>query len=255
MGWGDEMIATGQARLMHERDPSRKVAIYDRSGVQRKHEAWANNPHIATLYERTNKFQRLKNGPGFRPYIKEKTEHRWVWNEWECPVGELYFSSEELAWASQFRPEIIIEPNLKSKASSNKDWGLKNWTALAQMLVAEGFRVSQLGPEGTRTIPCTTLIKTPTMRHACAVLARAHAAVLPEGGLHHSAAALGIKTVVIFGGYISPKQTGYSNQVNMFTGGEPCGMRSPCNHCRAAMEAIEPRMIVNEVKGFFHAPA
>ena len=62
--------------------------------------------------------------------------------------------------------------------------------------------------------------------------------MLPEGGLHHAAAALGTPTIVIFGGFISPRQTGYPHQVNLFTGGTPCGMRRRCDHCEQAMRRV-----------------
>ena len=64
---------------------------------------------------------------------------------------------------------------------------------------------------------------------------------------NHAAAALDVPSVVIFGGYISPKQTGYSTQENIFTGGEPCGMRIPCDHCATAMKAIDPEMVAEKL--------
>jgi hypothetical protein len=51
--------------------------------------------------------------------------------------------------------------------------------------------------------------------------------ISPEGGLHHAAAALGVRAVVIFGGFISPATTGYELHTNLFTGGQACGMRIP----------------------------
>jgi ADP-heptose:LPS heptosyltransferase len=83
---------------------------------------------------------------------------------------------------------------------------------------------------------------------AAATLSRARAAVLPEGGLHHAAAAVGVKSIVIYGGYISPQQTGYNLHENIFTGGEPCGMRIPCRHCEKAMASIAPEMVMEKLK-------
>ena len=47
------------------------------------------------------------------------------------------------------------------------------------------------------------------------MLSGARAAVLHEGGLHHAAAALGMPAVVLFGGMISPRNTGYDVHVNL----------------------------------------
>jgi hypothetical protein len=49
----------------------------------------------------------------------------------------------------------------------------------------------------------------------------------------------------VFGGFISPRQTGYPQQVNLFTGGEPCGRRLPCPHCARAMQLIEPEHVAS----------
>jgi hypothetical protein len=243
LGWGDEIIASGQARLLRLSEPRYKVGIYDRNGALRSHDAWLYNPNIAGRNDPTGRVTELRNGPGMRPYIRSKHPDRWEWKSWECPVGEIYFSEYEREIAQRFSWDIIIEPNLKAKASPNKDWGLARWQELTRILLASGRAVFQLGPMGTRVLTGARLIETQTMRQACAMLWRARGAVLPEGGLHHSAAALGVKSIVIFGGYISPKQTGYASQVNLFTGGEPCGWRAPCQHCAKAMSSITPEEV------------
>ena len=248
MGWGDEIIASGQARLLYEQF-GHKVAIHDRFGQQRDHEAWIGNPHIATRADRDGRRTILKNGPGHRPYIAEKHTSHWKWKEWECPVGEIYLRPDEKLFANSLPSGIIvIEPNMKQKASPNKYWGKQRWEALIDLMIAHGLKPVQLGAVGTQVLRGAELINTPTMRHACAVLARSRAAVLPEGGLHHAAAAFGIKAVVIYGGYISPKQTGYSIHTNLFTGGTACGRRVDCAHCAAAMAEITPWQVFKELE-------
>lgn len=246
MGWGDELIVTGQARKMQQSCPH-KVVVYDRNGRIRAHEMWRDNPRIATRDERLSKTQTLKSAPGFRPYIADKHDSKWTWKDFECTPGEIYFSKEELDFAAPYSGGIMLEPNNKAQASPNKDWGLLRWIKLAELLHSLGLPLWQVGSEGTRVLPGVKLIETPTFRHGCVVLARARAAVLPEGGLHHAAAAVGVKAVVIFGGYISPKQTGYTLHTNLFTGGKPCGARQPCAHCTKAMEAITPEAVFDEL--------
>lgn len=247
MGWGDEIIASGQARLLFEKH-AQKVQIVDRYGNRRHHDAWLHSPYIQQPYESFEPSPKLKNCPGHRPYITTKTPDQWNWIDWECPVGNIFFSAQERAFARTINPGVIIEPNNKAKASPNKDWGFSRWVELSRLLKAEGLPVSQLGPVGTRTIPGVRLIETPTIRLACAVLARAQAAVLPEGGLHHSAAALGIRSVVIYGGFISPKQTGYSMHANLFTAEKACGKRIACAHCATALALITPALVLEKLK-------
>ena len=246
MGWGDELIVTGQAREL-QGGTQRKVVVYDRHGRIRAHDMWRNNPRILGRSDRSHKPIELVNGPGHRPYIAGKSEQRWTWREWQCPVGEIYLSPDEIAFALPHVPQVVIEPNVKQNASPNKNWGHERWTRLVALMRVAGVQPWQLGSAGTQLIPGAKLIETPDFRYACAVLARAKAAVLPEGGLHHAAAALKVPAVVIFGGYIGPKQTGYEGQVSLFTGGQACGMRIECLHCAAAMAAITPELVMERL--------
>lgn len=251
MGWGDEIMVAGQVRTMYAQDP-RPVAVLDRNSKVRGHEIWRGNPKIVDPNRSglapPKDAQILHNGPGMRPYIAEKTAERWIWQPWERPVGEIFFSPEEKQFGARWPGRIILEPHLKNKASPNKDWGWMRWNKLAWLMRRAGHEVSQMITPGRPMLDRVEAIETPTFREACAVLANASAAVLPEGGLHHAAAAVGLPAVVIFGGYISPAQTGYDSHTNLFTGGEPCGRRVVCSHCRLALEAITPEHALNELE-------
>jgi ADP-heptose:LPS heptosyltransferase len=236
MGWGDEIMVTGIARRMQEQSPLR-VRVLDKRGQPRWSEIWNGNPRLAPPDFR-GRVQALTNGPGRRPYVARETPQRWVWREWICPVGEIHLDKRERDFAAAFAGRVILEPHLKSDASPNKDWGWARWTELAQRLIGWGHAVAQFGDPRTARLPGVDLIRCASFREACAVLAYARLAVLPEGGLHHAAAALHTPTIVIFGGYISPRQTGYAHQVNLFSGGTPCGMRERCRHCEQAMHRI-----------------
>lgn len=250
MGWGDEIMASGQARRAYEAAqavkfrPDLKVAIRNQYGWLREHEAWLGNPIIASRNDRLSHTVAVLNAPGYRPYIARKTPTKWQWKEWECPVGELHLSAEEKSFGEAAGEiDVLLEPNLKGKACQNKDWGFERWLRLAELLRQAGAQLTQVGAAGARLIPGVKYVETSGFRRAAAVLSRARVAVLPEGGLHHAAAALGVPAVVLFGGFISPKQTGYSSQENLFTGGEPCGNRDPCRHCAEAMGRIAPEEV------------
>lgn len=245
MGFGDELMAAGQARRAQMKDP-RRVQILDRNGAARWHPVWENNPRIARPGEQGD-FQSIINGPDVRPYIKTKTPERWYWREQQCTPGELFFSESEQRLARAYKPQIVIGATLKPRASPNKHWGTERWQKFARIASSAGFELVQLGASGARSLQYVGTIHTPDFRHACAVLANAAAYVGHEGGMHHAAAALGIPAVVIFGGFISPAQTGYATHRNLFTGGEPCGMRLPCEHCAAAMAAITPQHVLDQL--------
>ena len=247
IGMGDEIMVSGQARVAQQKN-NLPVVVFDRNLRIRAHEMWANNRRIHITWDRKSAITPIHNGPGVRPYIANKTDERWTWKDFTPPVGELYFSKDELRFASLFPKDvIIIEPNTKHKAPVNKDWGLARWMRTAELLHKEGLRVVQMGIAGAHELKGVEFIITPWFRHACAILAGARAAVLPEGGLHHAAAALNVPAVVVYGGFISPRQTGYELHRNIFTGGEPCGMRVPCGHCKKAMSEISPEMVVHNL--------
>ncbi len=192
--------------------------------------------------------QRLVNGPGLRPYIAGKSPQQWTWRHWDCTPGEIYLSDAERDFARPHAPEIVIEPTLKPNASPNKQWGMERWRRFVRLARRAGYRLVQLAPPGHIALDRVEMIHTTDFRLACAVLANARAYVGHEGGLHHAAAALGIPAVVIFGGFISPAQTGYAMHRNLFSGGTPCGMRTPCAHCAAAMQNITPEQVLAELE-------
>lgn len=172
---------------------------------------------------------------------------RFIWQPFYAPPrGEIYLNSQEQAFANLHAGRLIIEPNIKQRDGNNKDWGFSRWQAVVD--ATPNLPWTQLVPLGAMKLRRVKHIETADFRLAAAVLSTSLAYVGPEGGLHHAAAAFNRPGVVIFGGFISPNQTGYADQVNLFTGGEPCGWRKPCAHCRAALAQITPQMVVQEVQ-------
>lgn len=253
MGFGDELMVTGQAKASQQR-VNLPVVVFDRNGKIRMHELWYRNPRITHTWDRKSPVSIINNGPGVRPYIESKTESRWTWKNFECTPGEIFFYEAEKQAALQFPSDgIVIEPGVKQKASPNKDWGWDRWQAFAVRARRSGLRLIQLGPSGTRILNGVEHYLTNTFREACAALARSRAAVLHEGGLHHAAAAVNVNAVVIYGGFISPLQTGYQTHRNLFTGGEACGMRYTCKHCAKAMAEITPELLEVSLMGVLNA--
>jgi hypothetical protein len=245
MGMGDELMASGHARRLSEQHGNKRVAIVDAHGWLRKHDLWKDVPYIAKVMRPGE--LRVRNCGGHRPYIAAKGEERWVWRAYAPQPALIVFTPEEEAFGLRAAGRIVLEPNVKQQKTGhrNKDWGWAKWQALANRYLG---RCVQLGPPGCARLTGVEFIETASFRLACAAIKHASAAVLPEGGLHHAAAAVGTRAVVIYGGFISPQQTGYPLHRNLFTGGSPCGMRIPCSHCRQAMEAITVDMVDEQLQ-------
>ena len=250
MGWGDELMVTGRARVMQERDRRKVRVVYERPN--RWFEAYDHNPRLAVPSEQGN-FQILHpRVNGLRPYCTAKTPERWGWRKYQPPVGELYLTASERAFGAHYAGRILLEPHIKASASPNKQWGWVRWNKLAWLLTRRGLKVSQIGPAGVPVLEGIEFIDTPGLRHAAAVIATARAAVLPEGGLHHTAAVFGTPAVVIYGGFISPEVTGYAGQTALFAKSDEhplgCGWRLPCRHCEQAMASIAPETVADELE-------
>lgn len=252
MGMGDELMASGHARRLSEQHNNRRVAIVDQRGWLRKHELWKDVPYIAQVMRPGE--LKVRNCGGHRPYIVGKSPAKWTWRNYTPFPATIVFTPEEEAYGRRGMNMILLEPNVKAQTTGhrNKDWGWDKWQALADRHPGECI---QVGSILSRKLNGVTFLPTSTFRFAAAVLKYVRAAVLPEGGLHHAAAATRTPAVVIYGGFISPQQTGYAIHRNLFTGGEPCGMRIPCPHCQQAMEAITVdevdrnlKEILNEVR-------
>jgi hypothetical protein len=213
------------------------------------YEIFKGNPNVAPPgYERTGKpIDWIIHYPGKRVYCRLQNG-KWIWNHTFKPIpGEIYLDDKEREWAASFGDsDVIIEPNVKHRAP-NKQWVVQRYQVVANRLSRLGMDVAQFDT-GPVKLTGVRLIQTPTFRHACASLERAMLYVGPEGGLHHAAAALGVKAVVIFGGFISPKVTGYDSHTNLFSGqGLGCGTIAPCNHCKACMIRISVDMVCDAI--------
>lgn len=252
MGWGDEIMVTAIARQMQLKDP-RKVLVVDRHERPRWHEIWDHNPRLLRPHDaarRPGSYQRLKNGSGFRPYLDYslcKGREMFAYNDYRVEPGEIYLSPSEKRLAELARGMIVIEPTIKAGASPNKDWGFERWKQLAK-LISNDAPLVQLGPTNHMLIRQARHLCTRNYREAAAVLSGARLIVTAEGGLHHCAAALGIRGVIIFGGFISPATTGYELHTNLAAPGPACGMRVPCKHCAQAMASITPLAVAEAVR-------
>jgi ADP-heptose:LPS heptosyltransferase len=208
-------------------------------------EVFRGNPNVAKPgSERDADLEWVPFYKGSRLYNRQHpTEPRWVWNMDFRPIpGEIFLATGELREGRRFGGGfVLIEPNVPwwKSVAPNKDWGSRNYQTLADKLKAEGLRVVQFVHDQTKVkLSGVEHLRTRNFRDALSVLKHAKLYVGPEGGLHHGAAAVGTKAVVLFGGFIPPEVTGYPGHANLTGGAEACGMYQPCDHCRHAMSKI-----------------
>ena len=103
MGWGDEIIATGQAKAKQAAGDMRLVRILGADKQPRWHALWEGSKRIVSQ-GRSGDFHWVINGPSARPYIVAKAHDRWTWRNFICTPGEIVFNRVEKAFAAQFSP-------------------------------------------------------------------------------------------------------------------------------------------------------
>ena len=207
-------------------------------------EVFRGNPNIAAPgSERDADIEWIRFHKGHRIYNRQGSGQRWIWNpDFRATPGELFFDAQEQRNGQRYgKGFILIEPDVPTwkTVAPNKDWGRVKYQALADRLRGEGHKLAQFRhPKSGPPLNGVAQFRTLGFRDATAILGHAKLFIGPEGGLHHAAAAMGKRGVVIFGGFIPPSVTGYDMHVNLTGGAEACGRYVPCEHCRAAMEMI-----------------
>jgi ADP-heptose:LPS heptosyltransferase len=217
------------------------------------------NPNIAPLgSERDPDIEWVPFYRGNRLYNRQVGD-RWAWNyEFKAIPGEVYLSADELRWASHHGSGyVVIEPNVPEfkTVAPNKQWPVERYNKVTKLLLKSGVDVVQFKFKAGHVIPGVRQIKTPSFRHAMAVLKNAALYIGPEGGLHHAGAAVGIPAVVLFGGFIPPSVTGYASHTNLTGGAVACGKLHACGHCKAAMEAISVPDVMDAARAYLQVAA
>jgi ADP-heptose:LPS heptosyltransferase len=258
MGYGDAIMGSGLARAVAKR--GLRAAFGDGNRIVWSDACKAiyrNNPHIARPGD-----ERSAHDLWWIPHYKghwlyhavPRWKHgRYLFNpEFRAMRGQIFLTPEEIAFAhSLSKGFVLIEPNVKPRAV-NKQWGTEKWRALVAAMQNLGIDVRQFHYPQAALIDGVQPIEVRDFRYAAAALTRARLAILPEGGLHHAAAAFKVKAIVIFGAHTHPRITGYGFHRNFYEGGpEGCGgielpVRCPC--CEAAMRKITVERVFEAAK-------
>lgn len=240
MGLGDEIMITALAKK-NRRTYAIPSTVWDAQGNPRWHPVWENNPNILTPEQYREMYRADSDDMPvciIRVHSKRKHYIDWtnstpehcIFQPWDIEPGEIYFNKEEEFFSKNKYNWILIDPTVKDHLRQNKQWPY--WGVLQHMLTHRGIKYDINKPDQN-------------IRYWLSRLARYSAVISHEGGLHHAAAALGIPSVVIFGGFISPDITGYTsdNIRNLTHAKDFCGRISPCNHCAIEMKRITPEEV------------
>ena len=284
MGFGDEIMATGFARLIKLENEDSQVVIGDeKRQIGTISKVFLGNPYISHPQKliKEKKVIWVNHSKFFRPYInyKETTEKKYAWNSNHRAIpGNLFFSKDEKEkanndlltilkkWNEKFQTKhkkiIFFENSFRvSKFDFQKDRDeaiykynkhLPNEKLIQIINSLKEYLFVQSVHEDSYLINCENVFHYKSnFREACSLLNISELYFGPEGGFHHAAAALNKKAVVIFGGFIDPLVTGYDFHNNIYVDidGSPCGSRVICQHCKDCINKIDlsnlKNMIIN----------
>ena len=254
MGWGDILMAMGDAKAVHDQTGKRIVFPEDRFFSQDTYWGAAyNNLDYITRQQDVMPGEDViffRNGIEITPYInwEKSSSEKMSFVPYKPKPAELKFPENLLEQLQKLNARlgefIFIEPHVKGSFSGqNKDWGFSNFQQ-----VVNQFDMPFVQPSyGAKLLEGVTPIQTSSFLDGAALLSIAKAGVMSEGGLMHAAAAVNVPSAVIFGGFVSPENTGYDMHKNFYSGGEPCGSLKACKHCKSAMKSIKPRKVLKKL--------
>lgn len=169
---------------------------------------------VIPIPERTHYLKRnamMLNAIGIKPYLNAKSLN--VTKLDNTFVNSLPINKKKKIIAlSVGTNSMIWKENGKVIVYDVKSWEYIRWIELAEKLVKAGFFVIIMGGPKEReeiknknvVLPSSSniinLIGETTIKQSLAVLSRCHLVVGAEGGMMHSASALGIQTLTIIGG-------------------------------------------------------
>lgn len=259
MGYGDWIMATGQARALKESDPKAKILIGD-GRIPHWEQWYAGNPDLidAKSLGPGEAVRWVISCAGARPYLdydRTTPTHQAFREDHRPKPGRIMLNPgirddavKSLKAAKVSGKFVVIEPHTKGGFGGNKVWPLGNWERLVRQYGRE-FDFVQIGAANQSTLSGVRRVVTRNPIHAFAVIERAAAVVTTDGALHHASAALNVPCVVLWGSRVRPEILGYSTQRNIYTGdGKNCGAIVPCQHCRDGMAAITPEMVAEQLR-------
>lgn len=267
MGYGDYIMLSGVVRDIKKkfRDFAVTASAAERSGYYFE-AVFQGNPYL-TRADTVAGQKKVFDVPPLQFGSQDAQRIRWSPGFHPIP-GNLYFTEEEsrtalrsaeairaasgcqtLVFLNPYaKPRIVIDgETIEYDHHVNKEWGYRRYCDLVRALRGKLVFVQASGPLDQRAlVEGAYEIETPTFRDAAALLSQCDAYLGCEGGLHHAASALDRRGVVIFGGWISPKVTGYAIHDNVYRGdlADACGSLHPCPHCSRIMADISVDEIV-----------
>ena len=270
MGLGDDLMITGIVEQEALKHPDKQIVIGSlKENLIFDSIIYFNNPKIthSSKLDRTKPVHFIDYSDLNRFYINydKLNDDNIIWRtDFKLIPGKIYFSKKEIDDANQIldqaknywysnhknKPKkIVFFESYSTKSSTeffsykmqNKNWGETNWKNLIYKLKDKYLIIQSVHKKSVKINGTYYLDEGFDFRTACAVIKNCDLFLGNEGGFGHVSAAVNTKAVIYFGGWISPKSTGYDMHENIYYEdlASPCGAKSYlCKHCEKARKEI-----------------
>lgn len=272
MGYGDYLMMSGEFKALRRQFPHVAISVdYNLEKHPFFVSIFQNNPyykqHKALVKDsRSNVIFLQPPGRSIWSMHHRDGKPYQIWNmDFTSRPGEIFLTEDERARAQEAligidnKVKVFLQPFGRNKTLVKdvpRDYAPnKLWPYYGDLIDGFGGDIAFINaiPEdnefnfpkvkGAHNIVCSSF------RDACALLEACDLYLGNEGGMHHAAAALDKRGVVIFGNWISPKTTGYAIHDNVYVGdlNKPCGLMDECEECKRIMREIPTETIAEKV--------
>ena len=265
-GWGgagDDLLYSALAREWHKRTKE-KVFV-----ISRHRALFANNPAVAgvlppdgnSVYQAERCGWRVAHPAYLKVYASSRPAHLThtiammaddLGIEGEVSLRPVvYLKNTERHKGRIGASQIAIQSSVLSARfpSYNKQWPVERMAQVAEAL-ARRHTIVQVGGVSDPLLPGVIDKRgEKDLRTVAAILAESQLFVGLEGFLSHLARAVDSRSVIVYGGYTRPEETGYPCNENLYKGlpCSPCWEPSGCDFARKCLDVISPAHVLAAV--------
>ena len=146
------------------------------------------------------------------------------------------------------KPWLAIQSTGNSAHTENKNWSIEKFREVSVQLRAR-YSIVQFGAPGDPPLPSDlNLCGKLSLRESFVALGQCRGFVGQVGFLMHAAAAMNVPSVIVYGGFEAPWQSGYEWNHNIYNPVPcaPCWLwGKPCPHNKRCMAEITPRQVID----------
>jgi ADP-heptose:LPS heptosyltransferase len=241
---GDNLLLTALLPGLKEKKPTSKIVV-----ETPRPEIFYNNPYVDWVTTKHISTTRRHIKPKYRVLNRTDqsfTDQMRAHIGWEGRAAPEFYLTEPERQAAKRRfpfPYVAVAPVGKTGFSANrKEWGMDNFQRLLEML--SDRRAVQVGLSDDPLLTRAEDGRGLPLRETAAVIYHAELFLGLEGGLMHLARAVGKPSVIIYGGYILPRISGYAENLNIYQAVH-C---SPCYSSEASLGDCPTMICMRQIK-------